>query len=46
MNSGIEEEQRYLEPCYAFVIETRGALIDWKKDVIILAAIARPASSI
>lgn len=40
---GIEEEQRYLEPCYAFVIETSGAPVDWKKVVVIPAAIGRPA---
>jgi hypothetical protein len=41
---GIEEEQRYLEPCYAFVIETSGAMVDWKKVVVIPAAIGRPAT--
>jgi hypothetical protein len=41
---GIEEEQRYLEPCYAFIIETRGAPVDWKKVVMIPATADRPAT--
>src|SRR4029077_7802064 len=42
---GIEEEQKYLEPCYAFVVETRSLLVDWKTVVVIPAARERPARS-
>jgi hypothetical protein len=35
---GIEERQRYLEPCYAYVLETVGALVDSKKVEVIPAA--------
>ena len=47
---GIEEKQSYLEPCYAFVIETVGQrsrlLANSKKVVVIPAAIGRSTISI
>jgi hypothetical protein len=42
---GIEEEQRYLEPCYAFVIETVGNLVDSKKVEVIPAPKTGPMAS-
>jgi len=42
---GIQESQRYLEPCYAFVLETVGGLVDSKKVVVIPAAKTGPMAS-
>jgi hypothetical protein len=42
---GIEESQRYLEPCYAFVVETIGGLVDSKKIEVIPAARIGPMAS-
>jgi hypothetical protein len=42
---GIEERQRYLEPCYAYVIETVGGLVDSKKVEVIPAARIGPMAS-
>jgi len=42
---GIEEEQRYLEPCYAFLLETSGGIVDSKKVEVIPAAETGPAAT-
>jgi hypothetical protein len=41
---GIEEAQSSLEPCYAFVIETVGGLVDSKKVEVIPAAVSEPTT--
>jgi hypothetical protein len=43
--SGIEEAQRHLEPCYVFVIESLGNEFDTKKVVVIPAARVGPMAS-
>ena len=42
---GIEERQRYLEPCYAYVLETVGGLVDSKRVEVIPAARIGPMAS-
>jgi hypothetical protein len=42
---GIEESQRYLEPCYAYVVETAGGIVDAKRVVVIPAAKIGPMAS-
>jgi hypothetical protein len=42
---GIEQKQKHLEPCYAFVIETAGDLVDSKKIEVIPAASFGPMAS-
>jgi hypothetical protein len=42
---GIEEAQRTLEPCYAFLLETVGGLVDTKKVQVIPAARTGPMAS-
>lgn len=42
---GVEEKQRYLEPCYAYVVETEGALVDSKKVEVIPAARTGPMAA-
>ena len=39
---GIEEAQSRLEPCYAFVLETTGGLVNSKKVEVIPAAVSAP----
>jgi hypothetical protein len=41
---GIEEEQKYLEPCYAFLLETVGGLVDSKK-VEVISAVSAPTTT-
>ena len=43
--AGIEKAQRYLEPCYLFVIETIGGIVDAKKVELIPAARTGPMAS-
>jgi hypothetical protein len=43
--SGIEEVQRHLEPCYLFVVESFGKQFDTKKGVVIPAARVGPMAS-
>ena len=43
--AGIEATQRYLEPCYAFLVETVGGLVDSKQVVVIPAARTGPMAS-
>lgn len=42
---GIEQQQKHLEPCYAFVIETSGEFVDTKKVEVIPAAYVGPMAS-
>jgi hypothetical protein len=42
---GIEESQRTIEPCYAFLLETVGGLVDTKKVQVIPAARIGPMAS-
>jgi hypothetical protein len=42
---GIEEKQQYLEPCYAYVVESTGEFVDFKKIEIIPAAKIGPLAS-
>jgi hypothetical protein len=42
---GIEQDQRYLEPCYAFVIESVGGVVESKKVEVIPAAVSGPTST-
>jgi hypothetical protein len=42
---GIEVKQRYLEPCYAFVVETVGEFVDSKKVEVIPAARTGPMAT-
>jgi hypothetical protein len=42
---GIEQKQQHLEPCYAFVIETSGELVDTKRLEVIPAAYVGPMAS-
>jgi hypothetical protein len=42
---GIEQKQTHLEPCYAFMIETSGDLVDSKKIEVIPAASVGPMAS-
>ncbi len=43
--SGIEEAQRHLEPCYFFVVESYGNVFDTKNVVVIPAARVGPMAS-
>jgi len=43
--SGIEDAQRHLEPCYTFVVESLGNEFDTKKVVVIPAARVGPMAS-
>jgi hypothetical protein len=42
---GIEERQRYLEPCYAYVVETEGGLVPSKRVEVIPAARIGPLAA-
>ncbi len=42
---GIEEKQRYLEPCYAYVVETVGGLVASKRIEVIPASKIGPMAS-
>lgn len=42
---GIDQRQRFLEPCYAFVIESAGGLVESKKVEVIPAARVGPMAS-
>lgn len=45
LENGIEESQRSLEPCYAFVVETVGGIVDSKTIEVIPAARVGPMAS-
>jgi hypothetical protein len=39
---GIEEQQVLLAPCYAFLVETQGGLVNWKKVEVVPAPVSGP----